>query len=60
MKVKIKRTFIRKILQHAQKHIVLPYNRILFGFIYRANKKDLFHSLETEDIGGAIMKHQTN
>jgi hypothetical protein len=51
-----KRLSYHKILQHAQKHIFLPYNRILFGFVYKANKKDLFNSLEREGLGGAIKK----
>lgn len=37
-----------EILRHAKKHIFLPVNRILFGFIYKANKSDLFKSLESD------------
>lgn len=51
-----KKLSYRKILKHAQKNIFLPANRILFGFIYKANKKDLFNSLEHESLGGAIKK----
>lgn len=35
-----------KILKHSPKKIFIPFHRILFGFVYKANKHDLFNSLE--------------
>ena len=34
------------ILKHSPKKIFLPFHRILFGFVYKANKQDLFKYLE--------------
>lgn len=51
-----KKLSYRQILKHAHKNIFLPINRILFGFVYKANKDDLFNSLEHEGLGGAIKK----
>lgn len=44
----------RDLLKHSPDSIFFPFQKILFGFIYKANKKDLFDSLERETIGGAI------
>lgn len=41
----------RKILKHSPKTIFFLFYRILFGFIYKANKKDLFNSLANESFG---------
>lgn len=46
----------RKILKHSPKSIFFPFYRILFGFVYNANKSDLFKSLQNEPLGGAIKK----
>lgn len=46
----------RQILKHSPENLFLPFHRILFGFIYRANKSDLFNSLEHELYGGALKK----
>lgn len=40
-----------EILKHSPKTIFFPFYRILFGFIYGANKKDLFESLKKEPFG---------
>lgn len=50
----------RCILKHSPQNIFLPFHRILFGFVYKANKKDLFDSLKNEPIGGAIKKSKAN
>lgn len=47
-----KKLSYRKILKHSPKNIFLPFQRILFEFIYKANKQDLFNSLENEILGG--------
>lgn len=36
----------RNILKHSPQKIFFPFHRILFGFVYKANKQDLFRSLE--------------
>lgn len=41
-----KKLSYRNILRHSPKTIFFPFHRILFGFVYRANKQDLFKSLE--------------
>lgn len=41
----------RKILKHSPKTIFFPFYRILFEFIYKSNKNDLFYSLENESFG---------
>ena len=41
----------RDILKNSPKTIFFPFYRILFGFIYKANKKDLFNSLAKESFG---------
>ena len=41
-----KKLSYRSILKHSPKKIFLPFHRILFGFVYKANKQDLFKSLE--------------
>lgn len=41
----------RDILKNSAKTIFFPFYRILFGFIYKANKKDLFNSLAKESFG---------
>lgn len=43
-----KKLSYRGILKHSPKKIFLPFHRILFGFVYKANKQDLFSSLEKE------------
>lgn len=49
-----KKLSYRKILQNSPDSIFFPFQKILFGFIYNANKDDLFKSLEEETLGGAI------
>lgn len=49
-----KKLSYRRILKHSPKSIFFPFYRILFGFVYKANKNDLYKSLESEDLGGAI------
>lgn len=51
-----KKLSYRQILRHSPKSIFFPFYRILFGFVYKANKDDLFNSLEHEEIGSAIKK----
>lgn len=51
-----KKLSYRQILRHSPKNIFFPFYRILFGFVYKANKDDLFNSLEHERLGGAIKK----
>lgn len=46
-----KRLSYKQILKHSPKSIFFPFYRILFGFIYKANKEELFNSLETESYG---------
>lgn len=41
----------RCILKHFPKTIFFLFYRILFGFIYKENKKDLFNSLAKEHFG---------
>ena len=45
-----KKLSYRSILRHSPKKIFLPFHRILFGFVYKANKQDLFNSLEKEHL----------
>lgn len=41
-----KKLSYRNILKHSPEKIFPPFYRILFGFVYKANKQDLFKSLE--------------
>lgn len=41
----------RQILKHSPKTIFFLFYRILFGFIYNANKEELFQSLKNESFG---------
>lgn len=43
-----KKLSYRQIMKHSPKKIFLPFHRILFGFVYKANKRELFDSLEKE------------
>lgn len=52
-----KKLSYRRILKHSPKSIFFPFYRILFGFVYKANKCDLFKSLKEEQLGGAKKKH---
>jgi len=40
-----KRLSYCKILRNSPKRVFFPYHRILFGFVYKANKQELFQSL---------------
>lgn len=49
-----KKLSYRQILKHSPKNIFTPFYRILFGFVYRANKFNLFNSLEEENYGRKV------
>ena len=46
-----KKLSYRRILRHSPKTIFFPFYRILFEFIYKSNKHDLFDSLANESFG---------